>query len=271
MEYEQKMMETQQVFQEIKKQKVAMLQIEDRIDPFFEWCVQLNKTYCTMHEIDHIFLRKGPEDIPAYWWKVRVFLDLMLQNNYDIICWMDSDAFVYSQNVDLRDFFNTADQSMVVAPDPIGWGSPFMAAVFMVRNNRIGKEILTEWMKCFDSVKWEKLEDGGWQYIGNGAWAGEDYEQGSFAKIIMPGYKKHLKIVPWYIFHETNCQSPNVNCWSVHLPRHIKQLRPNCIVFEQTRKQIFRINPILIIIIILIIMLILIIGLYFWIKFKNVR
>ena len=159
---------------------------------------------------------------------------------------------------------------MIVAPDPIGWRSPFMAAVFMVRNNLKGKEIFKDWLKCYDASKWEKTQDGSWQYTGTGSWAGVDYEQGAFAQLIMPKYKKSLKIVPWYLFHETNCQSPNINCWSIHLPRHIKQLRPNCIVFEQTRKQTFRINPTLLMIFLLIVLLILVIGLYFWVKQKHV-
>lgn len=254
------------ISQEAEKPRVAMLQIEDRVDPFFEWCIQLNKEYCKKHGMAHILHREGPHDKPAYWWKVSVFLELLKRDEYDIVCWMDSDSFVYNQSVDLRDFFNMPHQSMVIAPDPVGWGSPFMAAVYMVKNNNMGKEIFTEWLKCFDASKWEKLQDGSWQYIGTGAWAGTDYEQGAFAKIIMPRYKKHLKIVPWYLFHETNCQSPNVNCWSIHLPRHIKQLRPNCIVFEQTRRQTLRVDVFSIIVSLLVTVLLAVFGLYFWYK-----
>ena len=266
MEYGAQCLLDQNTHQETKLPKVAMLQIEDRVDPFFEWCIQLNTLYCKKHKFDHIILRKGPIDKPAYWWKVSVFLDLMRQDNYDIICWMDSDSFVYNQDVDLRDFFNTTNQIMVVAPDPVGWGSNFMAAVYMVKNNDKGKEIFTDWLNCFNPEKWEKLEDNSWQYTGDGEWAGDDYEQGAFARLMMPKFKKYLKVVPWYVFHETNCKSPNVNCWSIHLPRHIKQTRPSCIIFEQTRKQPNRINPTIIIIVLLSLLLIAIIGLYIWVR-----
>ena len=268
MDYHPQILDERTIKQETTQLRVAMLQIEDRVDPFFEWCIQLNKGYCDKFQINHILLRKGPSDKPAYWWKVSVFLDVLESNNYDIVCWMDSDAFVYNQTVDLRDFFNTPKQAMVIAPDPVGWGSPFMAAVFMARNNEVGKRIFKDWLNCYDAAKWVKSQNGFWEYVGDGGWAGIDYEQGAFAKIILPKYYKVVKVVPWYVFHETNCQSPNQSCWSIHLPRHIKQLRPNCIVFEQTRNQVFRFDFSAFIITAIIAILTLIIGLYFWIK-KN--
>ena len=75
----------------MEKSRVVMLQIEDRVDPFFEWCIQLNKEYCKKHGMAHILHREGPGDKPAYWWKVSVFLELLNRDEYDIICWMDSE------------------------------------------------------------------------------------------------------------------------------------------------------------------------------------
>ena len=124
------------------KIRVAMLQIEDRDDPFFNWCMNLNRQYCEKHDIDYIYFHSGPSYIPPYWWKVLVFLDLLNLKKHDIVCWMDSDAFVYNTKVDIREFFNESSRSMVVAPDPDGWGSKFMAAVYMAKNNVKSREIL---------------------------------------------------------------------------------------------------------------------------------
>jgi hypothetical protein len=155
---------------------------------------------------------------------------------------------------------------MVIAPDPAGWGSPFMAAVYMVKNNEIGKNIFRDWLKCYNPSKWLKLITGKWRYIGGGPWAGIDYEQGSFAKLIMPRFTRHLKTLPWYILHETNCESPNINCWSIHLPGHLRSLRPNCMVSEQTRRQLMRFSMTLFFTCISIVVLMLVVGLYFWLK-----
>lgn len=220
----------------IHKPKVAMLQIENRIEPYFEWCIKLNKDYCIKHDIEHIIIREGLDTHPPYWWKVVAFYNLMKEGKYDIICWMDSDAFVYNTNVDIREFFES-DHSMVTCPDPPGWGSPFMAAVYMVKNNSIGREMFEKWIEQYNPYKWAKDDTGKWIYIGKGLWAGIDYEQGAFAKLIMPLYTRHIKSLPWYVFHETNCHKPHVHCWSIHLPGVIKTVRPYCIISEQSRRK----------------------------------
>jgi hypothetical protein len=245
-----------------KKLRVAMLQIEDRMKPYFEFCTNINREYCKKHEIDHIFMREGPENIPPYWWKVFVFYDLMKQGKHDIIVWMDSDAFVYSTKVDVRAFFKHYEQTMITCPDPYPWPSNFMAAVYMVRNDSRGQEIFQEWMNLYKPDKWRKLQNGKWRYIGNGQWAGIDYEQGSFAKIIMPKYDKWIKSLPWYVFHETNCHKPHENCWSIHIPGVIGTLRPNCIIAEQTRRKITRVNVSLFVTILLIVIFLITLGVY---------
>lgn len=246
-----------------RKMRVAILQIEDRVDPYFEWCFNLNKAYCLKHNIDHIIIRKGPDDLPPYFWKVSVFLDLMNQGKHDIICWMDSDAFVKDIKRDIRVFFNDTSESMVIAPDPPGWGSPFMAAVYMAKNNSIGRQIFTEWIGYYDSTKWTKLEDGKWKHTGNGRWAGTEYEQGSYSINILPKYRNHIKVLPWYVLHETNCSKPHDDNWSIHLPGVIKRLRPQCVVLEQSRRSfIGKINMSVLFIIFTIILLVTIIVLY---------
>lgn len=244
------------------KIRVAMLQIEDRDDPFFNWCMNLNRQYCEKHDIDHIYFSSGPSYIPPYWWKVLVFLDVLNLKKHDIVCWMDSDAFVYNTKVDIREFFNESSRSMVIAPDPDGWGSIFMAAVYMAKNNAKSREIFTTWMSYYNDTKFKKMNDGKWKYIGGGAWAGTDYEQGSFAKYILPANRLHIKSVPWYVFHETNCSIPHTDCWSIHIPGAIKQLRSSCIIDESYRRRFRHINPSTYIIILLVIILLLILGIY---------
>jgi hypothetical protein len=238
-----------------KKLKVAMLQIENRKNDYYEWCIKKNKAYCDKHEIDHILMRQGPINLPPYWYKVFVFLDLMNQNKHDIICWMDSDAYVHDVKYDLRNFFNTGSHTMITAPDPPGMGSDFMAAVYMCRNDPQGRQIFQEWTKYFDPRKWVKI-NGSWKYIGHGNWAGIDYEQGSFAKYILPKYKHLIRSVPWYVFHEINCTDPHSECWSVHIPGHIKQARYSCVLRDQMNNQMKKMNTLVASIMILLLVII---------------
>lgn len=46
------------------------------------------------NKIKHIFLNKGDENIPQYWWKVFMIDNLMREfPDFDLIMWLDSDAY----------------------------------------------------------------------------------------------------------------------------------------------------------------------------------
>jgi len=210
---------------------VAILQLENRHDPFFEWSMKKNKAYCDKHDIEHIVFRKGISGYSPYWWKVVAMLRLMEKQEHDIVCWMDSDAHVFNADKDLRDFF-TGSESMIICPDPPGWGSPFMAAVFMIKNNELVRSIFRQWLGCYNPDAWALKSDGEdeekWEYVGGGPWAGKDYEQGAFAEMILPKYLNDIKSLPWYTFHEIDCIRPNRGSWSIHIPSSMGLTRPSC-------------------------------------------
>lgn len=213
-----------------KTSRVAMLQIEDRIKPFFELAININKSYCNLHSINHILLRSGPIDKPPYWWKVSVLLEMLKTSKYDIVCWTDSDAYVNDTDRDIRTFFSDTENniSMIICPDPEPWTSKFMAALFIVKNVQTSINIFEDWLALYNEDAWQKSSNGKWKYIGGNAWAGLDYEQGAFIEGIMPKYHSVIKILPWYVFHETNCLEPHPNCWSIHIPGSLENLRPKC-------------------------------------------
>lgn len=192
----------------------AILQIENRHNPYFEYCIMKNKSYALKHDIHHLFYKNGPSNIPYYWWKVFKLHDLLATDKYDIIVWMDSDAYVHQTSKHPRDFFDA--KPMIICGDPPNWGSPFMAAVFMIKNTPLTKEIVSKWKNLYDPTKW-MISNKRWIDKTN-EWAGSAYEQGAFVKNILPEYADHIKIVKWYVFHETKYNKPHKRTWSVHLP-----------------------------------------------------
>jgi hypothetical protein len=246
-----------------------MLQLEDRDDPFFNWCMNINKEYCKNHDIDYIFFKSGPDTMPAYWAKVQVVLDIMNLGKHDLVIWMDSDAFVYKNKVDVRTFFSNPKHSMVIGPDPPAWSNQsFMAAVWMVKNDSIGRKIMNEWMTHYKPNRWKKLENGKFKSLFS-VWAGINYEQGSFSQAILPKYTSVIKSLNWYVIHETNCKNPHSDCWSIHLPGAVRQVRQPCIIHQQTRTRINRFSFTLYIIILLVLILLLVIGLYIYMYTLN--
>jgi hypothetical protein len=217
--------------------KTVVLQIEDRVDPFFEACMARNKQYCDLHGYRHMVVREGVSWLPPYWWKVAMVEELMSRKDvdnayaFDYVVWMDSDSFVHDPDTPVRHFFKDSASSMVVCPDPPGWGSDFMAAVFMIKNDAVSRSMMRTWMSFYNLNNWEKdVMGGGWKYVGQGAWAGVDYEQGAFASYILPNpcFRKSIKSLPWHTFHEIDCDRPSPGCWSVHIPGAVRERRPSC-------------------------------------------
>jgi len=114
------------------------------------------------------------------------------------------------------------------------WGTPFMAGVFIVKNNDAGRNIFREWMACYNPNVWTRDEKGAWKCTGKGGWSGEDYEQGAFYKNILPKYPEDIRALPWYVFHEIDCLNPHSGCWSIHIPGVIQNTRPNCMQSGKT-------------------------------------
>jgi len=213
------------------KEKVLLLQIENRLhDNDLKYFMKINEKYCKKYDITYINLPTGPRNLPYYWWKVFMLAKLFDDNKHiDIFCWMDSDAFVYNTDIDVRDILNNhKEYSMYICPDPPNWGSPFMAGVFMIRNNNIGKKILNKWMNLFDGTKWS-FKNNKWETTGS--WAGNNYEQGSFVSNILtnPEFEKHIYSFPFYVFHEIDCKHPHVDCFSMHMAGPMKQAMKYCV------------------------------------------
>ena len=205
------------------KPRVALLQIEDRHDTVLDSFMDHNKTYCKKHDIHYVRLEKPYENVCPYWRKIFVLRDMMNTGRFDSVLWMDSDAYVFDTDKDIREFlYDHPGKSMIISPDPpFGiWISKFMAAVFLVNNTDISKTIMNEWCSIYDPTAWVN-ENGKWKCHKSGLYASSTYyEQGAFVRNIMsnPLYASAIYTVPSRVFHEIECP-PRDGCFSVHLPR----------------------------------------------------
>ena len=206
------------------KPRVALLQIEDRHDTVLDSFMDHNKKYCKRHDIHYVRLEKPYGDVLCpYWRKIFVLRDLLDTNRFDSILWMDSDAYVFDTDKDVREFiYDYPNKSMIISPDPpFGlWISKFMAGVFLVNNTDMSKKIVSEWCSIYDPTAWAK-ENGKWVCQKICLYANSIYyEQGAFVKNIMtnPLYASAIHTVPSKVFHEIECP-PRDGCFSVHLPK----------------------------------------------------
>jgi len=172
-------------------QKWAIVQYDDRkLKDVDKGLMNRNAHYAKKWAHDYIFTKDGYADIAPYWRKVFVVKDILAKGTYKGVLWLDTDATIYNMDTDLnslveegKHFYKSAD----ITPG----NKRFCAGVWFVLNTPVGKEIMSKWAEGYKGDKWKKNVTGKWQT--NGEWAGQNYEQGSFMKTILPNYADSLK------------------------------------------------------------------------------
>lgn len=166
-----------------------------------------NQIYCTNHNYTYFIFNSGFEDVPVYWRKVKLvqaLLSLRTDSGHDRVfqgvMWLDTDAFVWDhENFTLPGLLpDNASFAYASDPDSFVSFSPFNAGVWLVRNSRQGRSIMKKWISLYDPGQWQIVSGDKW-VSQSGVWAGEDFEQGSFAQHMMssPG----LHELPWFVLH----------------------------------------------------------------------
>ena len=129
------------------------------------------------------------------------------------------------------------DSSMIITRDMPpwhSWHSRFNAGAFIVKNNRICRTMIKEWIATYNPNNWT-YHDSKWTT--ECKWAGEDFEQGAFIKHIFPKYRKHIVTVHYSFLNNHLC---NLNkTISVHLAGKYKhdKSRVNQCIRTFTRKR----------------------------------
>jgi hypothetical protein len=178
-----------------------------------------NKRYAARHNYDYIFLKDGYDDYPPYWAKVAIMLEYLPK--YDGVFWIDTDAAITDKERRIEDLGDRS-KSFIMCPDPPMWSSPFNAGVWGVRNNDTGHSIMKDWMAIYHRIANEWKQEGT-RWITSGAWAGDSYEQGSFAAHIWPKHGSAIDQLPWSVFQGTRPETPGA--FALHFSSHQKDLR----------------------------------------------
>lgn len=155
--------------------------------------VQINAAYAEKHGYTHIFCQDIDSDMVPWWGKVFAVLGA-INNGFDIVLWLDSDAVVHDFNRTIESFFE-ADELIIYSSDHGIWPEFFNAGVFFVKKE--AKHIIEEWTTFYNRDFFIK-EHGHWKYCFD-RWGGDAFEQGTFTKQLVPKYGTALKKIDWKI------------------------------------------------------------------------
>ena len=205
----------------INPERWAIIQYDNRklstIDK--EFC-ERNKNYANGHNYDYIFVKDGYDAYPPYWAKVAVMRDHL--SKYDGVFWIDTDAVITDfANRRIEELTDTS-KAFIMSPDPPMWDAQFNAGVWGVRNNDVGRAIMSDWMAIYDTIADQWKQDGT-KWTSTGPWAGDSYEQGAFSKHILPKYNSNIAQLDWNVFQDIRPETPGA--FALHFAGHQKDLR----------------------------------------------
>jgi hypothetical protein len=177
--------------------KWLIVQYDDRpLSETDEKLLERNREYAKKHGYDHIFISEGYNDIPAYWRKVKIVQEMLNRHNKGVM-WLDTDAVIHDMNRTIDSFYKS-EKGFIKAIDIFG-NNKFNAGVWIIKNTPKMKELMEDWMKLYKKEDWKNEGNGKWST--HGAWAGNVYEQGSFAKHITGKHEKNINTVSNTNFH----------------------------------------------------------------------
>ena len=182
--------------------------------------MNMNKQYCLQYKYDYKFIHKE-YNLPPYW--IKVLLTYTLLPKYKGILWLDTDACIYNDTIQLTDMI-MKDKHFYSSPDNKVWDSPFNAGVFFVLNTKKGLEIMNHWLNTYDEKMWKKQDK---KWTASCDWASECYEQGSFVKNILPKYSTYIHSFPWRFFQSFyhNLEEDNSCVFTLHFTGVLDEIR----------------------------------------------
>ena len=175
---------------------LCLVQYDNRfykmMNPALKQGIELNQKRCAEHgQCKHVMKTQTQMDLPPYWAKVQAVREVMDdQPDCATIMWLDSDAVV--SRVDAAVSVVPPGKSMVISGDIPPWEGEedFNAGVWVAKNTAQGRALMDRWMAHYPADKWKKSDDDH-SWTCSGAWAGVDYEQGSFRAHLMTDEQVH--------------------------------------------------------------------------------
>lgn len=178
--------------------KIAVIQFDNRpIDKLglMPFLLQRNKVYAARRGYAYHFLSTQDIDLPVYWLKPHLCRQF-LNDGYDIVAWIDTDAVVHDLERRIEDLF-AGPEVMLAAGDNPFWKSPFNAGVFFVKGAE-GAALMQRWSALFAGTAWRRTETA---WICDDEWAGPSFEQGAFIQHLLPetAASGALRLIDWRV------------------------------------------------------------------------
>lgn len=221
--------------------KIAFVTYDDRSEKYQEYTEIINQIYCDKYKITYYDFSKLQKygNVPPWWRKVFFIRDLIKENNFDYIIWMDKDAAFADHQINVNQIIqNNPTYSFFISYDPV-FGNAINdvnsglfndltrnltyhinTGVFIVKNDTVGNNIIDLWIEGYNNKKhlWsiknknthcKKFTYGKFCYDGK-YYSDSGFEQGCLSEIMRQLTFSHneiinkIKIFPYNILANMN-------------------------------------------------------------------
>lgn len=185
----------EKINEKINKDRILIITCDNR--PELDFVKLHNKSfekYVKIHsDVDYKFYTDcGKENI--YWSRLFLIRNLMLQNKYRWIGWVDSDTMVIDYDFDIKDYLynkQSANMHITIADDNRPYKVGINSGIFFIKNSEIGFNFIV------DVINQYKLNKDCRDLSNNiiGMFAGVCYEQAQMELQIQNKYKNNTNII----------------------------------------------------------------------------
>jgi len=177
-----------------KKIKILLITCDNRPDEEFVKIhnLSLNKYARLNTNIDYMFYSDcGRENI--YWSRLFLIRNLLLQNKYDYIGWLDSDTMIINYDFNLENYLNmNSNIDIFVADDNMYTHVGINSGIFIIKNSQTGLNFILDVINQYkNNIKCKTNQN---QL--KGIFAGVCYEQAQMELAIHNKYKNNTIIIP---------------------------------------------------------------------------
>ena len=177
-----------------------------RTHEYYQTLMEANAAYCRQVASGCRLWQERRDDTrwPPYWKKVMMTYHALMHGvggeRCSRVLWLDRDAVVTNANATFS-FSNTMTIGLESARTCSRRGCNmrffFNAGVYVIQNSDIGQAIAKEWTLLYDQAEssWRRVNASTGQHwsCSDCTWSGDKYEQGSFARSVLPKWQDDIR------------------------------------------------------------------------------
>lgn len=94
----------------IPKKNIGIITLENRNLEMNKYHNQSLQKYANKHGYDYLFYndyKNDEKELPIYWKKIQIVLDLLKNHNYDYVMWTDSDVIIKDYDIPIESIYQS--------------------------------------------------------------------------------------------------------------------------------------------------------------------